>query len=479
MRLRSLRSLDLLWLSPLLGFMLLTALLALHHEPWRDEADTWLYARDADALTIASRLRYMGSPGLWYAILFPFAKLGLPYGTQTVIHLALAWASATLFYVCAPLPLLVRGLLLFSYFPSFEYAVVARSYALGVLLLFTAAALYPFRMSRPLAFAAAIALLFHANAHSLGLAAALAATYAVELIVRRQHSFRRWVGVCLMAGSGALAAWTLLPPPDPANVPYAFPQAQAVPVAVGNAFLPLAPTHVGAWLGIGVLALSMLALAERPDALAFLVTGCLWLGYVFVTHHVGDVRHHGLYLVVAVAALWIGAHHPLMPGSPGPPLLVRAAHWALGVSLAASCATAAGVWRQEVTQPYSGAKELASFIRRNDLAGRTIAAHPAPHAEAVLPYLPGVRLWYLGIEDFGTYMLWDQAYRAGAELPLDRALERADRVPSGPDGALLLLSSPLSEQQARRYRLLHASAHVPFGHPDERFYLYAPSTDRR
>ena len=64
------------WLPWLLlaAFAALGIVLVLHHEPWRDEADVWLMARDAPLKDLFLRAGYVGSPSLWYYLLVPFAK---------------------------------------------------------------------------------------------------------------------------------------------------------------------------------------------------------------------------------------------------------------------------------------------------------------------------------------------------------------------------------------------------------------------
>ena len=37
------------------GYVALVSCVAWHHEPWRDEADPWLYVRDCDLWTIVAR----------------------------------------------------------------------------------------------------------------------------------------------------------------------------------------------------------------------------------------------------------------------------------------------------------------------------------------------------------------------------------------------------------------------------------------
>ena len=64
----------------LISFIILTVIVGKNHEPWADEAQAWLLARDAsikDLITV--NMRYEGSPVLWHMILKAFIKFGLTY----------------------------------------------------------------------------------------------------------------------------------------------------------------------------------------------------------------------------------------------------------------------------------------------------------------------------------------------------------------------------------------------------------------
>ncbi|MEA2464906.1 MAG: hypothetical protein QOJ98_2653, partial [Acidobacteriota bacterium] len=151
----------------------ITLVVALHHEPWRDEADPWLLIRDGGVLTMLARTGYVGMPALWYLAVTPLVKLGLPYGSMTLLNLAFAWAAALLFLIAAPFPRYVRALFVFSYFAAYEYSVLARPYALAMLLLFCALAAWRNRAARPMPFAISVALLANATPHTLILGAML------------------------------------------------------------------------------------------------------------------------------------------------------------------------------------------------------------------------------------------------------------------------------------------------------------------
>lgn len=448
---------------PLGAYFVLMLALVLRHEPWRDEADTWLYARDAGLDTLISRLRYIGSPGLWYVLLMPLAKSGLPCLSQSLLHLALATMAATLWYWYAPLPRITRVLFLFSYFMAYEYAVVARSYVLTVLLLFAAAALHARRLERPLVYALPIVLLAHANVHSIGIAASLTAAFSWDALRSRVRPVSLWVAAGAMCVSVLASVYLLLPPPDPNISAGAPPNPVALFSSIGSAFLPGLDVNLAAFGGALVLLAVAGSVSQRPVVLFVLATSCGWLLYIFVFRYAGSLRHHGLLLIVALYALWIAGQTRQLTQ-----LVVSAC-------LVVSVAHATMHWHLDYQQSFSAAHEMAAYIRDAGLTSHAIAAHKAPYAEALLPYLPGVRFWYLGIGDFGTYMRWDRAYRIGGQdLPHEEAVARFDEVPAPREWTLLLLNAPLSAAYSDRFRLVYATREAVFVHLDEAYFLYAP-----
>src|SRR5512142_932572 len=188
----------------LIAYAAATLYVGLHHEPWRDEADSWLVARDASLPTILNWTRDAGTPALWYVALKPLVWLGLPYRSQELLHLAIAWAAAAVLLFASPFPWLTRVLLLTSYYFGYEYAVIARSYVLTVLLSFLAAAWHRDRHARPMRYAIVVALLFNTNVHG----AIIAAILLLLFLVSRPRA--SGLGPPLIMIAGAVAAWAQL-----------------------------------------------------------------------------------------------------------------------------------------------------------------------------------------------------------------------------------------------------------------------------
>ena len=180
-----------------------------YHEPWSDEALPWIIARDTDWRGFLEMIwhNWDRHPGLFHAILLPFAKLGFPYFTQAILNAIFALWAAFLFLAKAPFPRIFRYLFLFSYYMLFEYSVVVRPYMLTILLIFSLAAFYFRRETKPLTYAILISLLFHSDYMAFGLGVGLTLAYLLEFGSAFKTKPRLAVASAVMAVSGILAGW--------------------------------------------------------------------------------------------------------------------------------------------------------------------------------------------------------------------------------------------------------------------------------
>ncbi len=441
-------------LAILCAYIVIVALVASHHEPWRDEADAWLAARDAGPSELWSFFRHGGTPGLWYFALMPLARAGAPYGAQEVLHVILACAAAAVILFLAPFPRIARVLIPFSYYFGYEYAVIARSYALSVLLLVVVAALYPRRSDSPVPYAIAVALLANTNVHSLCIAALIGLAYLLER--------GKPVGIAIMLAGGLLAAAQVWPPGDAmvrGAISVFHPNAPAM--AIAAAFLPVihVPALLALTLGIAIVLSALWALRRSRPALLVLLGTYAFFGYLFVFKWFGGLRHAGFVLLVLLFALWIGEAR-------------SAICWTLlTIALAASVVASAGVWSLDWKYAFSGAQEMAEFIHQKGMESYTIAAHSQTTAEAVAPYFDHP-FWYAGIEEFGTFSKWDAKFARGLEVTYPQAVERVERRFPDRSRVLLLLNVAMPAPERHGWRLLYHNQRLQFANLDESYWLY-------
>ncbi|HEV7838168.1 MAG TPA: hypothetical protein VGO75_08900, partial [Gemmatimonadaceae bacterium] len=275
-------------------YVVLAAVLLLTHEGWRDEADSWLMVRDAPLGHVPTILGRAGTPMLWYALLVPFARAGLPYLSQFVLHALIAIAAVAVLLRNAPFGIALKVLLAFSYFLGFEYLAVARSYALMVLLLFLMAQRYQ-KKEFPLL----LALFMNTTVHALLIGVGLAAVAAWER--------RKWKPIAIMVTGGLIAAIPIILARGEATVdPFGIVRWKAPLQAMAGAFMPT--IAIRRMFLVGIAAFAAAAWALRRDIKALLILGWSWaaLFFIYTFVYIGDLRHFGLLLMTMLFALWIG-----------------------------------------------------------------------------------------------------------------------------------------------------------------------------
>lgn len=434
-------------------YIVLAAVLLATHEGWRDEADSWLMVRDAPLTHIPTILGRAGTPMLWYALLVPFARVGLPYAAQFVIHALIAIAAVAVLLRSAPFPTWLKALLAFSYFLGFEYLAVARSYALMILLLFLMAQRY-----RKKEFPLLLALFMNTTVHALLIGAGIALVAAWET--------RKWKPIAIMMMGALVAAVPVILARSEATVdPFGIVRWKAPLQAMAGAFMPT--IAVRRMFLVGMAAFAAAAWTLRKDIKALFILCWSWaaLFFIYTFVYIGDLRHFGLLLMTLLFALWIGDARDS-----------RAVQWILAASLIVSTAVAVNTWKLEVTQSFSGSKEVARRLKNER---GVIAAHPPPMAESVMAYLPrGRQFWYPPLQRFGTYMEWDARQLTATDVPNDVAAAQAvRRFPNDPN-LLVLTSGPLTDPNRLGLRLVYRNDTPVWAKKDETYFLYRIATAR-
>lgn len=449
------------------AYALTTLFLTLHHEPWRDEADTWLVARDLPLPDIVSWTRHNGAPFLWCTLLMPLARGGFPFAAQSVLHLVIVLTAAAVFLARAPFSVTTKALFLFSFYPLYEYAVIARYYSLGILLTFGVVALHRMREQHPFAYALLTALLANANALSIGIAAAITLLFAIEVVTRRRSEARYWGALALMSG-GMLLSYVQLRSVTQQVI--SAPWYGAFFEAASRAFIPSFSNGWTTSWAIACLAAVVVAIRKDIAALTLLACTLSVLALIFTYGWIAGFRHYGLVLMAVIAALWLAERSPGIV-----PAMVM-----LNLSLLASIPAAIRFSVSDLRANFSASKEMAGYLARNGLETEEIAAHPPAQCEAVLPHLRRKSFWYAALGEYGSYMKWDKRYRIGQVTRTDAAALAAAQHFGGRDW-LFLSSRPLPHPEQQQLTLLYAT-HEPVmettdadGRPiDERYWLYRP-----
>ena len=180
-------------------YFILNLVFFLHHEPYRDEANVWLMAKYLSPVELLREIHYQGHPCLWYFLVMPFAKLGLPYRTIEILSFSIMLIAAFLFVQKGKLIGVAKIACLLSPILVYFYPVIARGYCLIVLLLVLVAIVYPKRFHKPVMYGLLLGLLVQADTISVGLAGGLSIAWLLESLFqscitkKNRGAFRRAV----------------------------------------------------------------------------------------------------------------------------------------------------------------------------------------------------------------------------------------------------------------------------------------------
>ena len=436
-------------------------LVAAHHEPWRDEADVWLMARDAPASAWLSFLKHSGTSGLWHLLVLPLARSGLPYASIVYLNVAIVGVGVAIFLRYARLPLLLKLLFPFGVLPLHEYGVVARSYGLSFTLLMAVCAAFCARRQRPLWIGLLLALLANTNAHSLVLAAGLGLFWLLATLRAQPSGAPRMpravvLGMALAIAGGLFAIVLLLPPDDPQTTLREFRVSRVMLSALRDAFFPSFSRFPGGCLGGVALVAIVLSLRREREVFAFALWSAAGLIAFFLAIYTPFLRHAGFLWLAMVAALWLEERN-VSHRAP------RRAALLLLFTFSALSHLKAGIQHSglDYDEPFSGSLDAANFLRTFDLDAAVVAAHPATTGEAILPHLPIASLYYPGHDTTGSYMPWNGAYVRGLIPTAPEAFRTTRARFPEPRPIVFITTKPIDEPEALGLTLRHRGAAPP------------------
>lgn len=150
----------------LLLYATVLSLMLPFHESWGDEVTAWLLGRNSSLrLLFGHLLRREGSPGLWHLLLWCLARMHLSFAAVHWICLVIAIGGVYVLLRWCSLPRPIKLLLPFGFYLAYQYAVIARSYVLFPLLVFSATALLSSSRCRLVPLAVVLGLLANSCAH--------------------------------------------------------------------------------------------------------------------------------------------------------------------------------------------------------------------------------------------------------------------------------------------------------------------------
>jgi len=374
----------------LLVYIILVGIIIYYHEPWADEAQAWLIARDSNLFEMLfNYLRYIGHPSLWYLILIIPAKLNFPYFTINIVSGIIATIGVYVFLRYSPFPKIIKILFPFSFFIFYQYAVVARSYVLLPLLIFLIAKVYKDKTKKIYLFTLLLVLLANVCVHSFLIAVPLFLLHSIDVFKGwnnldkklRIKQIKAGIIFVFVIGLIIIQLW---PPKDlnwVTNYNFSF-----------SHFLKLSPNIINwamtgvMWLTSVVLIISLFWFWRKRALLLYLIPTLAILSFFSIVSYKG--WHEGILILVWIFAMWISFERDNIEKTKSK-FLRTLAILSLIIFLSFHIFWSFKTSINDINGTYSAGKSIASYIKTNQLEDKKIYATTF-WSISILPYLDDV-----------------------------------------------------------------------------------------
>ena len=497
-------------------FLAVGAFTASHHEMWRDEIQAWLLARDSTSVfNLFAHLKYEGHPGLWHLCLMPLSRITYSPVIMQMLHLLITGITVYLFVRYSPFNWFQKFLFCFGYFVLYEYAIVARNYALGLLLITVFCVLFRERYKRFIWVGCLLFLLAHTSVHALivtiGIGAALCCEYVLggrflkplnEDIATIENKKSIWIGFALIGIGITTAVLQLNPPPDTGfavawNFNYDPKRVNNIVKLIARAYLPVTRPVFGFWgsnllttypifqaiqipLCYFFMLFSVLLFLKRPTALLIYLIGTFGLLTFFYVKYHGSIRHHGFLFLTFLICCWIYRDSPAInfgktaqdnTGSVVSRVLNVAGTVVLTLLLICHAIGGVIATQMEHRHIFSYGKLTAEYIKSQGMQDHLIVGEIDFAASTVVGYLQKPQIYYPRGSRYGSFVRWDKArtHNVSDQLVIEEA-RKLSREHSQP--VLIILNRAINAKLIEQHNLSFLVKFTGSVIGNEGFHLY-------
>ncbi len=490
-------------------FLILGGYGAMHHEMWRDEIQAWLLARDSTSVfDLLANMKYEGHPALWHLCLMPLTHITHNPIIMQVFHLLIAATTVFLFTRYAPFHWIHKFLFSFGYFALYEYAIVARNYALGLLLITIFCVLYRERYKRIVWIGIVLILLSHTSVHALivaiSIGVALMAEYLYFYCCKEEALTENrqlvWLGFVLIGIGIVTAILQLNPPSDYGfavgwNFEFKFQRMNNITKIMTQALLPYPKAVVGFWgsnrlNNIGLFQLIRLPLCyliffwcifrflKRPTALVAYSMATVGLLAFFYVKYGGSIRHHGFVFITFVFTSWIYYDCPEieLPFDRISEFAQKGFGAVFTVFLIVNFLGGMTAIRMDSQHIFSNAKRTVEYIKEQGMQDMLMIGHGSPPASTIVGYLEKDRMYYPQGTRFGSFVRWDRTRRNTVTKETIVMLSEMLQTQYDQD-VLIIVNSALDVELIEQYQLIFLESFTGGTLGSEYYYLYLHKTD--
>lgn len=425
-----------------------------HHEPWRDEIQSWLIVIHSDSLSqLYEHTRYEGHPMLWHLLLY-----GLSFFTHSILAMQLFCAciavlAVFLFCQYSPFRSWQKGLFVFGFYPLFEYSIIARSYV----LIFLWVMLFMVLTTRPHRIVCSwIVLVLMANTSATGLVIALILAVSAPLFQLEKGSnvkdvIKRHGLPFVFFGIGSLiAVWQIYPEAD--NVyssDFSFQRLYKVVSTLHDSYTYLAYwPDIMHWSTVYMRELHALDLVIS----IVLIVVCVWLFYghpqvlfiyvgatsllciLLASSGMYAARFMGHFYWIFIMASWLV--YQSVESNRRVALTIL-----FSFVLICQCITGMCLVVSDYTQTFSNGLKTAQFIRNQNLQSYPVTG-AIDYTISPLSYGLQKSLFYQETQDTGTFIVWSS--KRNHVVSPETLIQQTDSLVGEEQHAVIVLSTQLT-----------------------------------
>lgn len=372
-------------------FIVLTTIGVLHHEPWFDEAQAWLIAQDLNFIELLKYMKYEGHMFMWFLALMPSAKLHLIYPLPMLFtNVVFAWGAIFILLKKCPLNPILKVLITFSMPIAYQYAVIARPYAMGVFFLFALAALYKEKLERPILYAILITLCANTSSMALCGAAAFGIIFIYDYIKSKKEFWKtkEFYELCAIAiFCAAILGFQLLGADKQVDKYAAFYLYTkdnfgffftSIFEGVFSKFYD--DMNCAYLCVIMLLLLPIFAFWRDKKTLFFFYFNYVILSVIFLKVYNGYNWHHYFYFIYLIISMWI---FDKTKSNIWHKVLIGLFTFALMIAVVATYYA----YDEDIKGTYTESKSVADYIIKNDKYKNANIVFCDEHSHSIVPYL--------------------------------------------------------------------------------------------
>lgn len=382
-------------------YLVLTILLIMRHEFWRDEVHSWNIASQSSSLSqfVYNMRLSEGTPYLWNFILFLISHfVSKNIEILKVLHVIISTTSAFLFLKFSPFNKLIKVLFVFGYFSFFEYSIISRNYALGILLIFLFCIFYKKNKYKNILILSIIIFFMGCcNMYSFFISISFMLLLLIDFIRDRRTEAKKvkkiflYISIIIMLSEIILTYWEIGGQfitsyvNNPASNSFFhgyLSKLKLVPSILINAYVPIPNANINFWntnlllkllsntntiiitlIALLLITISLFLLNKKIKTI-FLTSLFIILNFMILVYY-GSVRHWGYIFILFFSCLWLSRNEEEKSHFYASRLKNITLNVFIIMILSFSFAGTIVAFYYDYKYPFSNGKNVSEYIKKN------------------------------------------------------------------------------------------------------------------